>query len=291
MPRALLIADLEGVAGVEALGALIAGDAAHAAACEAMTAEVCAAVEGLRAAGYDAVRVSDSHRSGSGRLNVDPFRVAAELRFEDDLYGGALLDDVAVVAAVGMHAAGGTRGFGAHTVDLHTAWQWGEALLSESEVAFGLAAERGVPALYSAGDDVLRRSLRGLRYVETKRSRGPSTCRSATAAAVHAALREAALATPALRPLPARRRLALHFKREAHADAAAGAGARRDSPFTVSLPAARFTDSYHRALEVIAATAPLVREELTGAADLVAAATGLLTAAFPSLQRPRQRAR
>src|SRR5882757_7446666 len=103
MRTALLIADLEGICGVDTLDALAYGGDGHAEACALMTAEVNAAIDGLLAQGFDLVRVSDSHRSGSGAPNLSPGQLhdAAELRFtEHDYYGGHLLEGVEAVACL-----------------------------------------------------------------------------------------------------------------------------------------------------------------------------------------------
>jgi D-amino peptidase len=99
---------------------------------------VLAAIEGLRAQGFTDVRVSDSHRSGRDAPNVDAAALPSgcELRFESsDPYGGALLDGVSAVACIGMHAAGGTTGFAAHTVQAGVEWRLGGQRISETHLA------------------------------------------------------------------------------------------------------------------------------------------------------------
>ncbi len=173
MSTALLIADLEGVAAVTTLESLAFGGAGHPEACAAMTREVNAAIEGLLAQGFTHVRVSDTHRSGSGAPNLESLHPGAALQFVDpDSYGGALLDDVGAIACVGMHAAGGTTGFAAHTVEAHVAWILNGRPISEAEIALWLAADRAVPAVFVSGDDVLGASLTSVPFVVTKRSRG-----------------------------------------------------------------------------------------------------------------------
>ncbi len=199
MKTALLIADLEGVAGVDRLEALAFGGAHHAEACARMTDEVNAAIAGLAGQGFTHVRVSDSHRSGSGAPNLAPGQLpdVAELRYVDpDMYGGALLDGVDAICCVGMHAAGGTPGFAAHTVELHAEWRVDGRRVSETELAIWLAAERGVPAIFASGDDVLGAAVAGLvPFVQTKIARGVGDARSASG--VLAALTKAAGGKPA----------------------------------------------------------------------------------------------
>ena len=95
--RALLVVDLEGVAGVDSPGALISGTPEYVHARALLTAEVNAAVEGLLAAGFHRVRVSDSHLSGSGESNLLPesLHPAAEPCFlPEDAYAPALFEEV-----------------------------------------------------------------------------------------------------------------------------------------------------------------------------------------------------
>lgn len=205
MKTALLIADLEGIAGVDHLEALAFGGDRYPDACAKMTLEVNAAIEGLHAAGYGHVRVSDSHRSGSGAPNLAPHQLpdGAELRCVDpDPYGGPLLDGVDAVCCVGMHAAGGTNGFAAHTVQLHTQWLVGGKPASETELVYWLAAERGVPAIFTSGDDVLQQAVGTIAgFVRTKVATGLEGARSV--AGVPALLRAAAASAPVkLAPAP-----------------------------------------------------------------------------------------
>lgn len=198
MKTALLIADLEGVAGVDRLEALAFGGEHHAEACARMTDEVNAVIAGLVGQGFTHVRVSDSHRSGSGAPNLAPGQLpdVAELRYVDpDMYGGSLLEGVDAICCVGMHAAGGTTGFAAHTVELHAEWRLGGKRVSETEIAIWLAAERGVPAIFASGDDVLGASVAGLvPFVKTKTAKGVGEARSASG--VRAALKKAAGVRP-----------------------------------------------------------------------------------------------
>lgn len=264
MRTALLIADLEGVAGVDRLEALAFGSEHYPDACARMTKEVNAAIEGLVAQGFGHVRVSDSHRSGSGAPNLAPGQLpdAAELRFVDpDAYGGALLDGVDAIACVGMHAAGGTQGFAAHTVDLNTAWLVGGAPVSETELAFWLAAERGVPAVFASGDDVLGAAL-GARvpFVKTKTAAGVDRARSVRDAL--APIRAAAGLAPAAFGKPPPGPIVLRLK--------SGASLRFDG--------GSFADRYAAALAAI----PEVEvTEVPGTREFAKRAAKLLRAPWP----------
>lgn len=267
MKRALLIADLEGVAGVDALEDLVVGSEGHPRARERMTDEVNAAVEGLLAAGFQAVRVSDSHQSGSGEPNVlrERLHPAAELCFEEDWYSARMFEGVEAVACVGMHAAAGSAGFAAHTVDVLSAWELAGRRLSEADLVLALAAEEGVPALFISGDDVLEASLAGrVGFVRAKQARGQVGAHSRPAEEVHAELRRAAQG-PARRtePLP-EAPLVLAFKSGRQADLAEATGARRVDRYRVALEGGTFRERYERGLRATAAANGAVVGALRG---------------------------
>jgi D-amino peptidase len=288
MKTALLIADLEGIGGVDDPSMLVFGSPGHPEACAHMTREVRAAITGLLEAGYTRIKLSDAHRSGSGAPNLSPAELpkGVELFYTDDMYGGPLLDGVDAVACVGMHAAGGTQGFGAHTVEIHTAWYAGERALSETDIAMALAAERGIPTLYSAGDDVLGQSLNDrLHFVCTKQSRGPAHTVSIELARIEESLRLAGHVSPRRPEPPPPPRLLLRFKGSDFADAATEAGARRISASTVEIEGTTFSAAYQEALRVASATSALLGsylKDVPGTSAFTASAVKLLTTPFPS---------
>jgi D-amino peptidase len=277
---ALLIVDLEGIAGVDTLDALASGGHGYSEACARMRQEVNAAIEGLVSQGFDQVRVSDSHRSGSGVPNLSPalLHPAGELHFVDpDSYGGPLLDDVEAVACVGMHAAAGTNGFAAHTVGIHCAWVLDGRPISETELAWWLAADRGVKAVFASGDDVLGAAVRGLApYVTTKLSQAIDTALSNIG--VLDVLRNTAATAPCSVKKAPPGPITLRFKSEAQA-AAAATVAFRTSAFECEVNGKSFTDRYLAALRAVVATEGVLGRELGGSA---ANAFKLLLQPFPS---------
>jgi D-amino peptidase len=215
MKTALLIADLEGVAGVDDAADLAFGGAGHAAACAAMSEEVAVVCETLLANGYGQVRVSDSHRSGSGHPKLDPLALpkGTSLHWDDDAYAAALFEGASAVACVGMHAGGRTHGFGAHTVQAHAAWRCGFKLVNESELALGLAHEHGVPVLFVSGDQVLAQALHGRApFVLTKRALSVRTAKSFPSEMVRLSLARAASAEPVRALPPPRGPIAVELK-------------------------------------------------------------------------------
>jgi D-amino peptidase len=197
MRRVLVVADLEGIAGVDQLEDLVVGAPGYPTARELLTAELRAAIEGFRAAGFEAIRISDSHRAGSSTANVlaDRLPDGIELVYQEDAYAPEVLDGVDAVACVGMHAAADTAGFAAHTLTFHCRFALGDRLLSESDIVLGLAAERGIPLIFVSGCDVLAASL-PVPFVVTKTSAGLDRATSRDPAEVHAALRAAAAGAP-----------------------------------------------------------------------------------------------
>ncbi|WP_434386168.1 DUF6895 family protein [Melittangium boletus] len=267
MTRALIIVDLEGVAEVDTIDALLAGTPAYTKARALMTAEVGAVVEGLRAAGFTHVRVSDSHLCGSGEMNLlaPALPPEVELHFsETDACAAPLFEDVQAVVCLGMHAAAGSGGFGAHTQDMLGAWTCAGRALSESDVVLGLAAEAGVPAVFVSGDDVLGQSL-GARvgYVRTKVALSTTRAYSRPVEDVLADLRQAATRPPRpLEPLP-HAPLEVSFKSRQQARLAAATGAHRVGPYRVRVEGATFRERYTRALEATAAATAVMGQAVT----------------------------
>jgi D-amino peptidase len=240
-PRiALLITDLEGVAGVDDAVDLIAGHPGFARAQGLLRGEIAAAVEGLLAAGFAQVRVSDSHRPGIGAtLRPEDLPAGAVLAPAGDPYGAARFKGVAAVACLGMHAPAGTLGFAAHTLDVHCALEVRRSPLGELDLIAWLASERGIPLVFASGDDVLEGlAPRRLCFVRTKRAVSSAAALSVPPEQAREALRQAAQAEPIwLRP-PAPAPLQLCFKSRWQADRAQRAGAMRRGECRVEVASA-----------------------------------------------------
>ncbi len=267
LKRALLIVDLEGVAGVDSLEDLVVGSEGHPRARERLTVELNHAIDGFLAAGFQAVRVSDSHQSGSGESNVlrERLHPAAELCFEEDWYSRSMFEGVGAVACVGMHAAAGSAGFAAHTVDVLGAWELAGRRLSEADLVLGLAAEEGVPAVFVSGDDVLEASLAGrVGFVRTKQAQAPASARSRAPEAVLAELHRAAqVPGRGVEPLPDAP-LLLAFKSARQADLAEATGARRVDRYRVALEGGTFRERYERGLRATSAASEALAGALRG---------------------------
>ncbi|AKI99679.1 D-aminopeptidase dipeptide-binding protein DppA [Archangium gephyra] len=294
--QALLVVDLEGVAGVDSPGALISGMPEYTRARALLTAEVNAAVEGLLAAGFHRVRVSDSHLCGSGESNLLPeaLHPAAEPCFlPEDAYAAPLFEDVEAVACLGMHAAAGPVGFAAHTVDVLGAWTCAGRALSEADLVLALAAEAGVPAVFVSGDDVLQAQLGGrVAYVRTKVALSSTRAYSREPEAVLPELTHAA-ALPArhVEPLPDVP-LVLTFKSGHQAALAAQAGARRLDPYRVEVEGCTFRERYTRALEAASAAGAVLADAVAegpGGPGFLRDATALFRLRGPPAHPPAPR--
>ncbi|KFA91211.1 DUF6895 family protein [Archangium violaceum] len=294
--RALLVVDLEGVAGVDSPGALISGMPEYVRARALLTAEVNAAVEGLLAAGFQRVRVSDSHLCGSGESNLLPeaLHPAAEPCFlPEDAYAAHLFDEVEAVACLGMHAAAGPVGFAAHTVDVLGAWTCAGRTLSEADLVLALAAEAGVPAVFVSGDDVLQAQLGGrVAYVRTKMALSVTRAFSREPEAVLPELtRAASLPARPVEPLPDAP-LVLTFKSGHQAALAAQAGARRLDRYRVEVEAPGFRERYTRALQAASAAGAVLADAVAegpGGPGFLRDATALFQLRGPPTHPPARR--
>lgn len=267
MKRVVLIADLEGITGVDSVHALALGAPDYPAAAQRMTEEVTWVAQRLLAQGAGAVHVVDTHQSGAV-LNVDAGQLptGCELFAEDALSLDALLRDASALACVGMHAGGTSPGFGAHTVCAHTAWRLGELPLSETHLLALRAGELGLPVWFTSGDDVLAAQTATLiTCVRTKQALSRGEALSRPREAVRRDF-EAAFARPPgppWRPAPAP--LRLRFQREAEAALAARAGGRSVSRVEVEVPpGARFADQHAEALRLVEASNEAVLGRLQG---------------------------
>lgn len=216
MRRVLLIADLEGIAGVDRIEQLVFGGPGYAQAALRMNEEVSMVALLLLEHGVQHVRVSDTHHSGAANLEARFFPAGCELVTD------VLADDVDAVACVGMHALGDSHGFGAHTVNVNTDWSLGTERLTESRIVELLAAERGVPFWFTSGCDVLEQQVT-TPFVRTKTSVSRALAKSSSLTEVDRAFRHCiSTTTPRSRGRPARVPLQIRFQKRAEAKCALG---------------------------------------------------------------------
>jgi D-amino peptidase len=253
----LLITDLEGVAGVDTVDALIEGLPNFPRARERLTNEVEAALTGF-AEGHLQARdfvIGDTHMGGPlPNLLLERLPAAATLRtFRSanpaDPAFFANFADVTAIACLGMH--GGQAGFVPHCIDLSASFESAEGPLSETQLFLGVAAELGIPAVFVAGDDSLG-DVGPVPRIVTKQALSPTRAQSRPAEDVLREIRLAAAAAPVAAPaLPDA--LRLRFRSRWMADRAEAEGAARHDETSVVLVGdslrARIADG-HRLLTV-----------------------------------------
>ncbi len=267
MRRVLLVADLEGISGVDDVEQLVLGAPGYARAAQRMTEEVALVARLLLEHGVEHVRISDAHHSGAdGNIDAVGLPKGCELIFDThDMYAGALLDDVDAVACVGMHALGDSPGFGAHTVSVNTAWTLGGEALTETRIVQLLAAERGVPMWFTAGDDVLRsQAPQGVGFVQTKRAISRGEAVSVAAAELERALRAVLKQPPLVVAAAPVAPLLVRFQKRAEAEASTGGVPR--SPTERELPAmATFHAQFLAACRMIEGSSDALFSRVKGA--------------------------
>jgi len=252
VPTALVIADLEGIAGVDDLDALMAGSKAHRRGRALYEAEVGVCVEALAAAGFDRVVVSDSHRSGAPRAHPARRCPSASGRSRVDrgrIRSGAVR--ASQRRRLHRHARRRRRARlrSPQPSDLNAVWLLDGRPLSETDIVAGLSAEHGLPLRFVAGDAAVA-------TVAVKRSQSPEKCVSVAPEKAHELIRAAARAGGAV---PARLggQLCLRFKSRWMAEVVSGSGRRIDS-VTVAVPGKSFRDRYHNACAMLEMLSPFL---------------------------------
>lgn len=183
-PKVLIIYDMEGISGVVAPSYERYGAAEYPQGRESLTADVNAAVRGLKAGGAGAIWVEDGHGSGNSQepdLLVDKLDQGASFDFRDhpyDPYSTGLDGSIDAIVCIGMHARARTNGFMAHTYTFDVAWKVNGVDLTETHIVAISAARWGIPVIMVSGDDVLAQQLPSdfpeLEYAQIKTAKGLS---------------------------------------------------------------------------------------------------------------------
>ena len=266
MARALIVADLPGVGGVDALDDLFLRSIGYRQATRRMAEEVNTVSRQLINSGFDSVRVVDTFQFNLpfGALSPKNLLPGVELRNNPDLYSATILEGVDAVACLGMHAPAGGPGFAAHTLDLHSAWVCEGRSLSEAEILLALCFEKSIPILFVSGDDVLREQLSpDVPYVQVKKSLGYNQSMSDSTGAVLSRLGAASGNTPKLVPafIPS---LTLFFKSKWQADLAASESLKRTGDCSLQIEGRSFRDRYDSANRISEKSRYLVRQAFRG---------------------------
>jgi D-amino peptidase len=230
--RILIVADIEGVAGVVHPDQTREGKGEYERARRGMTREVNAAIGGAIDGGAIEVCVADAHGTYRNLLadELDPrARLVSGKPRMLGMMGGITAETTAVML-VGFHARGEARGVLAHTINSAAfARLWlNDHELGEAGLYGALAGEFGVPVVLASGDDVFAAETRPLFpqcvFVVTKEALGRHSAISlspeASCETLRAAARQAMAVVPSSRPLsmetPAQVRL--QTQTPAHAD-------------------------------------------------------------------------
>ncbi len=193
--------DIEGVSGLDDVSQIASSfGTSYSQGRELQTAEVNAAVRGLRAAGAGEIHVLDGHGAGG---NV----IAERLEPGVQLLGGAAvllgmmrtgaLASYDALVLLGQHAMAGTRdGFLSHSNTSFTALRLNGAWAGEIAEAASILGHYGVPTILVAGDDAAVREahdlLPGVRGVAVKTARGRQHCDLLPLQQAHAQIEQAA---------------------------------------------------------------------------------------------------
>jgi D-amino peptidase len=239
--KILVIYDFEGCTGVTSAEQVLAlNGAPYQQARESLTADVNAAIAGLKAAGVTEIVVVDGH----GSMNTQEPDVPAEKLlpparqlYKDDSFDGYLdsydpsFDGVVGIA---MHAgAGNQAGFLTHTINLtDVEYRINGVLFNETMLMAAALARNGIPMLMVSGDDQLEKEVnRMLPWVKTavvkhavSKTQVEPVERAEASRRIERAAQEAIqeYATAKVPAWPGPYRFALRFMTQAQADGAAG---------------------------------------------------------------------
>src|SRR5579864_7984676 len=164
-PKVLIIYDMEGISGVVSPSFERYGSPDYPQGRESLTADVNAAIRGLKAGGAGAIWVEDGHGSGNSQepdILVDKMDPGASFDFRDrpyDPYSTGIDASLDAIVCIGMHARARTTGFIAHTYTFDVAWKVNGIDLTETHIVAISAARWGIPVIMVSGDDVLQGQL------------------------------------------------------------------------------------------------------------------------------------
>src|SRR5215467_2483746 len=270
--KVLLLYDMEGISGAtDFKHTSFAHSTEYAQGRKSLTADVNAAIGGLKAAGASEIVVVDGHGSGNATgpdVLEDQLLPPARMLYRDapfDIYMDSYDHSFDAIAAVGMHAAAGNSvGFLSHTYTFEDVeYKVNGVPFNESMILAGGAARLKIPLIMVSGDDQLEREIRRampwVRYASIKhavdRSKAETVPREEASRRIEAAAREGLekLADGKLPDWPAPYRFSLTFQDETQARAAALVpGAQLlSNPLNVQIRANDFEEGYRLSIRMI----------------------------------------
>ncbi len=167
-PKVLVLYDMEGVTGATSVKHTSFGTPEYEEARKSLTADVNAAIAGLKAAGATEVVVVDGHGSGNttgpdvfeDQLLAPARMISRQAPF--DIYMDSYDHSIDAVVAVAMHAgAGNQSGFLSHTYTLEDIdYRVNGVPFNESMILAAGAARLKIPLITVSGDNQLEREVR-----------------------------------------------------------------------------------------------------------------------------------
>lgn len=270
--KVMVLYDMEGVSGATSYKhTSFAHKAEYEDGRKSLTADVNAAVAGLKAAGATEIIIVDGHGSGntlSPDVMEDQLLAPAKMISRDrafDIYMDSYDHSFDAICAIAMHAgAGNTVGFLSHTYtleDIH--YRVNGIPFNETMILAMGAARFKIPVIMVSGDDQLERELKRnlpwIKYATVKHAVNRVTAepfaREEASRRIESAAREALLAlnSAKLPEFAGPYRFALTFQDEAQARNAMllpGAEALAD-PTVVQIRAHDFEEGYRQSLRLI----------------------------------------
>jgi len=270
--KVLLLYDMEGISGAtDFKHTSFAHSTEYAQGRKSLTADVNAAIGGLKAAGASEIVVVDGHGSGNSTgpdVLEDQLLAPARMLYRDspfDIYMESYDQSFDAIVAVGMHAAAGnSAGFLSHTYTFEDVeYKVNGVPFNESMILAAGAARLRIPLIAVSGDDQLeieiRREMPWVKYATVKhavdRSKAEALPPEEAARRIETAARQGLekLAEAKLPDWSPPYRFSLTFQDEAQARAAAlvpGAELLAGS-VTVQIRANDFEEGYRQSLRLI----------------------------------------
>ncbi len=183
-PKILIIYDMEGTTGAKDVSMTGFGQPGYEEGRKSLTADVNAAIRGLKVGGAGTIWVADGHGSGNNQepdvppAQLDPAAAFAFQRHPFDPYIAAMDPSADAVVCIAMHARANTDGFLAHTYTPGMALNVNGIDFTETHIVAASAARFGIPVIMVSGDNVLLEQLRpdlpDIEYALVKTSRSRS---------------------------------------------------------------------------------------------------------------------
>ena len=277
-PKVLLLFDMEGVSGATMFQhTTVAFPAEYAEGRKSLTADVNAAIAGLKAAGAAEIVVVDGHGSGNTSgpdVIEDQLLAPARMHYRDtpfDIYMDSYDHSVDAIVAVAMHAGAGNRqGFLSHTYTFEDVdYKVNGVPFNESMILAMGAARLKIPVVAVSGDDQLEKEIRrGLPWVQyatvkhaVDRAKAEALPRAEASRRIEAAAREglARLASAGLPDAHGPFRFAVVFQDEAQARNAALLPGAELNGTTVQIRASDFEEGYRLSTRLISLASAIGR--------------------------------